>query len=134
VALRIEEGTGLPVQNPELQGRLADHAAALLVRARFPVTKSFAVEPSVGGSLHLTLLDGATVDGQPVADLTRVDPALETAVQLTLSLGASLEVGLRGGVSFWKSWQEYDVDERPALTLSPVQASVGLVVGAALNP
>jgi hypothetical protein len=134
LALRIEEGTGLPVQNPEMRGRLTDHAASLVVRARFPVTGAFTIEPYLGGALHLTLLDGATVDGEPITDLTRVDPTLEAGATFSIALGRSFEAGLRGGVSIWQATQEYDVDGQSALTLSPVQASVGLVIGAALNP
>jgi hypothetical protein len=133
-ALRLETGTGLPVQNAELSGRLADYAVSLGVRGRIPLAPHLAIEPGVAGALHLTLLDGATADGDPVSDLTRVDPVLETSLQLTLGLGRSLELGLRGGALFWQRSQQYEVDGRAALTLSTVQAEVGLVLGAALNP
>jgi hypothetical protein len=133
LALRLEEGTGLPVGSRELQGRLGDHAASIAVRGRFRLSDRLSLEPSVGGALHLTLLDGATVDGRPVTDLARVDPVLETYLQLTADLGHSFRLGVRGGAAFWGRWQEYDIDNRAALTLSPVQLSLAVVVGAALD-
>ena len=85
-------------------------------------------------ALHLTLLDGASVDGQPAANLTRLDPAVETSLLFSAMLGHGVEVGARGGFSFWVRSQEYDVDNTvPTLNLPAVQENVGLVLGAALN-
>ncbi len=134
IALRIEEGTGIGVQNDEFTGRLTDHAASLSLRSHIALSSRFAFEPSLGAGLHLTLLDGATVDGQPSADLTRVDPTLETSVLFSATLGHGVELGLRAGASFWGRSQEYDVDNtEPVLTLPAVQGNLGLMLGAALN-
>ena len=102
------------------------------MRARLHISRAITLEPSLAGALHLTTLAGAHRRRRRNADITRVDPALEAAVQLDVALGRTFSIGARAG-SFWSTWQEYDVDNRAALTLSPVQPSFGLVFGATLG-
>jgi hypothetical protein len=133
VALRIEEGTGIPIRTDELTARVDDHAVSFSLRTRMPLSAQLALEPSLGFALHLTLLDGGTVDGHALSGISYVDPAVEFSLLVGYSLGENVRLGLRVGGSLWTRTQSYFVESEATFTLARWQALLAIVACGGLN-
>jgi hypothetical protein len=133
LSLCLEDGLEATADTSEFSGELSDHALSLSVRTHLPVGPMVAIEPSIGFGGHLTMLYG-TIDGQRIDGLTRVDPTVETSLLGRVRLASAIDVGIRLAVTYFLTWQTYvDEDHRAAVSSSPVQAGLGVVLGAPLN-
>lgn len=132
-ALRAEAGTGVGIATSDFTGRLSDVVGSPAIRARLALGRRFAIEPSLGGSVHVTTLDGAApLRGVP-AHVQRVDPSIDGSLMLGFEIAGGVELGLRAGGAYLVRYQRYLLDGQSILSLSPLQLGAGLVLGAPLN-
>jgi hypothetical protein len=133
LGIGVNAGPGAAVTSPAMSGRLIDIAFAPFLRFRFPLASRVALEPSVGGSAHLTTLDGAIHEPTTPVRQLRWDPSLDASLLLTVSLGRGVDVGLRAAGSYLVRYQRYTINQVPVLELSQVQIAGTLVLAARLN-
>ena len=130
--LRVEDGLGFSVRTSEFQGRLADHDLGIGLRGNVPLGDGVRLEPGLGGTLHLTTLDGAPIDGRATS-LTRVDPSIDLGMALAVPLGKGFEAGVRLNAAFWTRWQRYELGGGTYFDVSPIQLTASLFLGAGLH-
>jgi len=136
LALRLEEGPGWKLDTtPNYLGRFADHTVSAAVRGRIPFAKIFAVEPGLGGALHITTITGGWTNGLPPVDVWKTHPALEVSVGLSVTVARWALFGARVGGSYWGDWQRYGGGGGGPriLELPPFQGNATLFVGGAIN-
>jgi hypothetical protein len=131
LALGVAAGPGVAVKSSDFTCRFLDFGLTPAVRVRFPIGH-FAIEPSVGPTIHFTRLDGAASQRGTDARTTRVDPSLDGSLLVSYSLTRGVDLGVRAGASYLLKYQRYLVAGDPVLELSPVQVSASFVIGARL--
>ncbi len=125
--LEIEAGPGSHPASAALSGTLTDTAARLALAARWPLSARVAVEPSLGGAVHLERLDGLVVSGGLPVSINRVDAAIEPRVAVDVALlGGRLHLAPWIGASVLTRWQRFRVNDLVVLELAPVTLEAAL--------
>jgi hypothetical protein len=119
--LDLEAGPGSHPASAALAGTLTDTAARVALAARWPLSKAVALEPSLGGALHLARLDAVVVaDATPVS-VDRLDAAVEPRIAIDVALlGSRLHLAPWLGASVLTRWQRFEVHGVRVLELAPV--------------
>lgn len=133
VTLGVSAGPGVSMATSDFTGRFTDFAIGSTARARLVIVDHLTLQPSLGASMHVTVLDGAVAAPATPLHTTRIDPSLDTAITLAFELGPRLELGVRVGGSYLLRYQRYLVDDRVIVSLPPFAIDVGLVASAAFN-
>jgi hypothetical protein len=133
LAFAANAGPRAAIKKDLFTGRFLDIVFSPSLRAHFALGGRFALEPGLGVSVHLMMLDGAAqarVD--PVREV-RVDPSLDGSFLVSYALGRSVDVGLRAMGAYLVRYQVYKVLGMQVLELSPGQIGAAFVLGARLN-
>ncbi|WP_394829142.1 hypothetical protein [Pendulispora albinea] len=134
LALRLEEGPGWSLDTtPAYLGRFADHTVSAAIRGRIPLGSVLALEPGVGGALHITTITGGWSNGRPPIDASRTHPALEVSLGLSATVARWALFGARVGGSYWGDDQRYGGPALTILELPAFQGSATLFVGGSIN-
>jgi len=133
LALRLEEGPGWSLDRPaDYVGRFADHTLSAAVRGRIPLGSVLALEPGIGGALHITTVTGGWSNGLPPADISRNYGAAELSLGLSATIARWALFGARATGSYWGGSHDYG-EGGSILTLPAFQGSATLFVGGAIN-
>jgi hypothetical protein len=133
LALGVSAGPGAATSTDAFTGHFLDFAVTPSLRFRVPIGSRFAIEPGIGGGVHLTTLDGAAQGRNTPVQETHWDPSLDGSILFAFSLGRGVDVGLRGYGSYLGRYQRYTVRDTSVVELSPVYVGGSLVLGARLN-
>jgi hypothetical protein len=129
----VSIGPGVAVQSGDFSGHFLDLSVSPALRGRVPLGAGFALEPGAGMTLHVTHLDGAAALRGVNVSTSRLDSSADASLLCTYAVAGGVTLGLRVSGSYLLRYQRYLVDGAPILTLAPIQASGGLVLGARLN-
>jgi len=133
LALRYEDGPGWGLDTvPSYLGRFADHTASAALRGRIPLGSIFALEPGVGGALHITTITGGWSNGLPPADISRNYGAAEISLGLSATVARWALLGARVTGAYWGKEHQYG-EGGSILTLPAFQGNMSLFVGGAIN-
>lgn len=118
VAFEVESGPGAHPSTGSLAGTVTDSAVRVAVAARVPVSDVFALEASVGGGLHLVVMEGVVVSESSSVSAARVDVAVEPRLGVSFStLGGRLVLAPWLGASMFPRWQRFLVHGAPAVEM-----------------
>lgn len=130
--LEVEAGPGWRPASPAVAGTLTDTAIRVALAARWPLSSAVALEPSLGGALHVERLDAVVVaDALPVS-VDRVDAAFEPRVAVDVALLAGrLHLAPWVGASVLTRWQRFQVHDLLVLEVAPVTLEAALCAAVA---
>ncbi|WP_394849930.1 hypothetical protein LZC95_21040 [Pendulispora brunnea] len=133
LAVRYEDGPGWCLDAvPSYLGRFADHTVSAALRGRIPLGSILALEPGIGGALHITTITGGWWNGLPPVDISRNYPAAELSLGLSATIARWALLGARATGAYWGDYHRYG-EGGAILTLPPFQGNIALFVGGAIN-
>jgi hypothetical protein len=131
--LDLETGPGTHPASAALAGTLTDSSVRIALAARWPVSTTVAIEPSLGGALHWEHLDGVVVSDASSASIDRLDGAFEPRLAVDLGLaGGRVHLAPWVGASVLTRWQRFHVHDALVLELAPVTLQAALCAEVAL--
>jgi hypothetical protein len=132
-ALTGSVGSGADVKEADFSARFTDFGLSTSLRTRIRVSSRFALEPSVGGTMHFMSLQGEEnlLPEQVQVSANRLDGSLDLALAIFMHLG-SVAVGACATLGYLPRYQQYFVEGQPVLTMLPVFLDATLRVSAGL--
>lgn len=126
VGLVARGGPGLGVSAERFRGRFDELSVSPSLRVSVPLSSTVGLEPRVGTTLHVTRIDGVTLETAQAARESRLDASIDGGAVLDVAVSRSTRVGLDVELGYVLRYQRYLVSNAPVFELGPVQASVGL--------
>jgi hypothetical protein len=132
LAAGLELGPGVSIDAPEFAGQFSDLTigAALLGRIA-PGRLSF--WPRLGGSLHVTRIDGSIPGQVGRARARRINPALDAGIAIEVALRPWLHAAIGATASYALRRQTYLVGGQSVLSLPRVEGAVGVSLSVAIR-
>lgn len=124
--LLLRSGAGTPVDHESYVGRYTDLQISAGARARLPLSRRVALAPRLGGSAHITEIDGAIRASGARGRADRVNPSIDAGLALDVDVGRSVRLSaeVEGSVALRR--QEYRVAGAPVLTLPRLEGELRL--------
>ena len=131
--LDVETGAGIHPASPALLGTVTDSAVRIALAARWPLSTTVAIEPSLGGAVHWEHLDGVVVSDASTASIDRLDGAFEPRLAVDFGLVAGrVHLAPWVGASVLTRWQRFHVQDALVFELAPVTLQAALCAEVAL--
>jgi hypothetical protein len=118
-------GPGLGLEEPRFRGHFDEVSVGASVRARLPIVSWLRVEPRVGGTLHVTRIDGVALPTAQTAKRSLANGSVDAGAVLDFVVSRSAAIGLDLGGAYVLRYQRYLVGSTSVLTLAPLQGSIG---------
>ena len=133
LAASVHIGPGVSVDAPAFTGQFSDLQISAALAARIPLRRALELWPRLGGSLHVTAIDGAVTGQARRARVERVNPGLDAGAALELALRPWLRASLVAGGSYAMRRQIYLVAGEPVLTVPRLELEVGAALSVSLR-
>jgi hypothetical protein len=133
VAAAVHIGPGVSVDAPAFTGQLSDVQVSAALLARIPLRRALELWPRLGGSLHVTAVEGAVTGQVRRARVERVNPGLDTGAALELVVRPWLRASLVAGGSYALRRQIYLVAGEPVLSIPRVELEIGAALSVSLR-
>jgi hypothetical protein len=131
LSIRGGIGTGVPIDESRLHGRLLDVTVVAAGRVRYSPIRSLQLSAAAGPGLHVTPLYGEIRPTGEDVNALRVVPSADLELGADWLVSTGFRVGLAGGLSWLLRPQRYLVRAEPVLELSRTAFDVRL--GAAVT-
>jgi len=126
LGMAVTLGPGVDIGSEIFTGRYTDASLSPSVRARFDLGQRIVLEPHIGGTLHVTTLDGVVAPDLGGIHASRIDGSLDVGAVIAIRLAANLDVGVFASTSYMTRYQTYTVGDRNVLDLSSLTGELGL--------
>ncbi len=132
IAASLEVGPGVSVDDADFTGQFSDLQVSAAFLVRLPLGRRLHVWPRLGGSLHVTEIDGAIAGRPGRVRAGRVNPAVDAGASLELALRPWLSASIAAAASYGLRRQIYLVGGESVLTVPRVEVEIGVALSVSL--